>query len=173
MTATDSTTTPIESAWESRRLLIWGTTYPEFSKKYYETVCTGAIDETTGKLLRIYPITLRYQIDRFKHYQWIRAEVQRNTSDFRPESHRIRQDSIQLEEVIHPKNGWAERSKWVLTPSNVFASLGDLRAAEERDHTSLGLIKPRSIENVRYQRRPPAEREEWEHAREDADSGRT
>src|SRR5258707_15707067 len=46
--------------WIPKRLLIWGTTYPEFSKKYYETVCTGAIDGDTGKLLLIYPATLRY-----------------------------------------------------------------------------------------------------------------
>jgi hypothetical protein len=27
--------------WTKKRLLIWGTTYPEFSKTYYETVCTA------------------------------------------------------------------------------------------------------------------------------------
>jgi len=42
--------------WTTTKLLIWGTTYPEFSKTYYETVCTGALDEDTGKLVRIYPI---------------------------------------------------------------------------------------------------------------------
>jgi hypothetical protein len=46
--------------WIKKRLLIWGTTYPEFSKKYYETVCTGALDVATQKLVRIYPIRLRH-----------------------------------------------------------------------------------------------------------------
>jgi hypothetical protein len=31
--------------WTTKKLLIWGKTYPEFSKSYYETVCTGAVDE--------------------------------------------------------------------------------------------------------------------------------
>ena len=29
--------------WKRTRLLIWGKTYPEFSKKYYETVITPKV----------------------------------------------------------------------------------------------------------------------------------
>src|SRR5688572_19229790 len=130
--------------WLRKKLLIWGTTYPEFSSKYYETVCTGAVDAETGKFVRIYPITLRHRGDeRFRHYQWIEAEVERRLdADFRPESFRINQDTIQLGERLDTQDGWAERSRWVLRQSNVFQSVEALRAAEERDHTSLGLVKP-------------------------------
>jgi hypothetical protein len=39
--------------WAKKKFLIWGKTYPEFSKTYYETVCTGAVDADTGRLVRI------------------------------------------------------------------------------------------------------------------------
>lgn len=158
--------------WERRRLLIWGTTYPEFSKSYYETVCTGALDATTGRLVRIYPITLRYLEDRFRHYQWIDAEVERNESDFRPESYRIRQDTINIGAKIGTKDSWAERSRWVLESSNVFSSLEALRVAERADHTSLGLIKPKEIKRVYFRKKTDADRLEWEAARTNAKSQR-
>jgi hypothetical protein len=158
--------------WEKKRLLIWGTTYPEFSKAYFETVCTGAIDEATGKLVRIYPITLRYLDDRFRHYQWIKAEVERNTSDFRPESYRIQQATIEVREKVDTTDGWAERSRWVLRPTNVFSSLEELRAAEARDHTSLGLVKPAEIKRVYFKKKTDEDRKEWEAARKAAQSQR-
>src|SRR5580704_7499912 len=96
--------------WTRKKLLIWGTTYPEFSKAYYETVCTGALDAATGKLIRIYPITLRYQNEPFRLYDWIEADVIQNARDFRLESHKINQASIQVVGHIDTKNEWAERS---------------------------------------------------------------
>jgi hypothetical protein len=35
------------STWETRRILIWGKTRPELSKKHRETVCTGGVFEDT------------------------------------------------------------------------------------------------------------------------------
>src|SRR5258708_19110931 len=72
--------------FQKKRLLIWGTTYPEFSKTYHETVCTGGIDADSGALVRIYPIRLRYLDERFHKYQWIEAEIEKSTKDPRPES---------------------------------------------------------------------------------------
>jgi hypothetical protein len=155
--------------WTKKKLLIWGKTYPEFSKTYYETVCTGAIDAETGRLLRIYPITLRYMKEPFKAYDWIEAEIERNTGDFRPESYRIRQDTIKVVgHLDHTKVGWAERAKWVLGPANVFTSVEGLQAAEARDHTSLGLVKPKTIVKVYMKYKPKEERQEWEEQRENA-----
>lgn len=153
--------------WQRRRLLIWGTTYPEFSKSYYETVCTGAIDGETGKLIRIYPVRLRYMAEPFSHFTWIEAEIERNERDFRPESYRIRQDSIVGGETIPAdKKGWSVRREIVLRPSNVFASVEALRETQERDHTSLGLVRPREIRRIYVQRKPESERAEWEAQRE-------
>jgi hypothetical protein len=159
--------------WERKRLLIWGTTYPEFSKTYYETVCTGAIDGDTGRLLRIYPITLRHFEEPFGAFDWIDAEIERNTSDVRPESYRINQDSIKIVGHIGTKksrstNEWAERSKWMLTAGNVFRSVNALVEARQANHTSLGLVKPKQVIRFRMKYRSPNERDEWEQHREQA-----
>ena len=45
--------------FETIRVLIWGKTYPELSKKYVETVCTGGVRED-GSPIRLYPVPLRY-----------------------------------------------------------------------------------------------------------------
>ena len=154
--------------WERQRLLIWGTTYPEFSRKYYETVCTGAVDEA-GRLIRLYPITLRYLKNRFHHYHWILAEVRRNTADRRPESFRIRQDTMEVQEEIGSDgDGWERRAQLLLSEGNVFRSLEELRERQQRDHTSLGLVKPEQIHRVYVRKRPPAERVEWEAKKAEA-----
>lgn len=151
--------------WTQKRLLIWGKTYPEFSAKYYETVCTGAVDAESGKLVRIYPITLRYMKEPFKAYDWVEARVAKNASDPRPESFKIEQDSIKVVGHLDPKDNWAERSRWVLQEGNIFPSLEALRAAQERDGTSLGMVRPREIRRVYCKKRPDTDRKEWEDHR--------
>jgi uncharacterized protein YjhX (UPF0386 family) len=161
--------------WEIKQLLIWGTTYPEFSKTYYETICTGAIDMATGKLVRIYPITLRYMHEPFKRYDIIEAEAERNISDFRPESFKIKQDSIRVIgniEIQKDKDGWRKRSEAVLRDGNVFPSVAALQAAELDDHTSLGLVRPGKVLRIYAERRSNEEREEWDKQREAALSQR-
>jgi hypothetical protein len=54
----------------------------------------------TGKLVRIYPVTRRCMKEPFKSYQWIEGEVDQNTSDFRPESFKVRQDTITVGETV-------------------------------------------------------------------------
>jgi hypothetical protein len=152
--------------WIKKRLLVWGTTYPEFSKTYYETVCTGALDGDTGKLVRIYPVRLRYMNEPFKSYQWIDGDVERNTSDFRPEPFKIRQDTIQGGECLGTDDGWAERRRLLLRDGNVFRSVEALQAAEARDHTSLGLVKPKEIRRIYAKKKTDAERKEWDEQRE-------
>ncbi len=153
--------------WTTKKFLIWGKTYPEFSKTYYETVCTGAVDAETGRLVRIYPVTLRYMKEPFKAYDWIEVEAERNTSDFRPESFRIRQETLKVVGHVDTKKkgDWPERRRWILGPKNVFASVEALQAAEAADHTSLGLIRPREIRRVYMRKKPDAERDEWDRQR--------
>lgn len=158
--------------WRTTKLLVWGTTYPEFSKTYYETVCTGAVDESTGRLVRIYPITLRYQQEPFRHYNWINAKIQRNPKDRRPESFRIQQEDIKILDRLDPKDGWAKRSEWILRPGNVFKSVEALWAAQAADRTSLGLVKPKRVKRVYVKRLPDSERDEWEKQRANALSQR-
>lgn len=154
--------------WTPKRLLIWGKTYPEFSRQHYETVCTGAIDGENGQLLRIYPISLRYLQQQFSKYQWIEVPAERNTKDPRPESYRIQQESIVLGEQLGTNEGWAQRSRWVLASSNTYPSVESLRSAQAERGISLGLIRPREIIRFYARRKPDSERKEWEQKREEA-----
>jgi len=156
--------------WKRTKLLIWGKTYPEFSKRYYETVCTGAIHGDTGRLIRIYPITLRHLEEQFRSYQWVDAEIERNTSDFRPESYKIKQDGMVLGEFLDPqkRDGWKRRGEWVLRRENMFRSVEALQAAEKIDHTSLGVIKPKMIHEFIARQRTLEDKAEWEEKRDAA-----
>lgn len=152
----------------TKRLFIWGTTFPEWSEKYFETVCTGAIDGGTGRLLRIYPIrfpTLMEDGNRFHKYQWIEAPIEKNQRDFRPESFRVDQERIVIGERIGTEDGWRERERLILNPQNLFPSVETLWDAQRRDHTSLGLVKPAKVVDVYQARRPQADRSAFDEHR--------
>lgn len=160
----------MDGKWEKRRILIWGKTRPELSTKYRETVCTGGVFEDTRKLVRLYPIPLRYVDDEkvFKKYQWIEVLVTKSTSDVRPESYKVRFDEIQVFDAIPAHKGnWNDRAQWVIHDGNVMQSVEELQARQRIDHTSLGLIKPAEILNVTAQ---PFSQEEkdafWTHYQE-------
>lgn len=137
--------------WHRHRILIWGKTRPEVSKTHREIVCTGGVFERTGRLVRLYPIPLRYMDDEkvFKKYQWIEAYVTKATSDPRPESHKIRADGIKVLEGLSTQNGtWEARREWILRPENTFPSVEALQDRQHEDHTSLGLVKPAEVTKV-------------------------
>lgn len=157
--------------WQRRRILIWGKTRPDLSTKYREIVCTGGVFADTKRLVRIYPVPLRYLDDAkvFKKYQWIEADVARNPSDIRPESYRIAPDGIELGDVIPTKRGsWDDRAEWVLQPENVFASVEALQTRQQEDRTSLGLVRPAEVLEVRPLRVPRAEKESFAARYEEA-----
>jgi hypothetical protein len=155
----------MSAAWERRRILIWGKTRPEVSRNYRETVCTGGVFADSGRLVRLYPIPLRYLDDEkyFKKYQWITADVQRaDDRDRRPESYRIRAEAIELGDAIDTgKHGdWRERAGWVLQPSNTVASVEALQERQARDHTSLGIVRLKKIIQIHAETLNPSERQE-------------
>jgi hypothetical protein len=150
--------------WERRRILIWGKTRPELSMSYKETVCTGGVFEDTKRLVRLYPIPLRYLDDEryFKKYQWIEAYVTKSTRDSRRESYKIRADEIEVFETIPPKNGdWDARAEWVFQPENVYESVEAIQDAQKRDNTSLGIIKPGSINDFQAELASEKDRAEF------------
>ncbi len=161
------------AAWERREILIWGKTRPELSKAYREIVCTGGVFKDTKRLVRLYPIPLRFMDDAklFAKYQWITADVMRNTSDNRPESYRIRFDSIKVAGKVKTRKGgdWSERARWILDPQNVHVSVEALQERQKADHTSLGVVKPRAIKRVTSEFVGASERaalvERWEDCR--------
>jgi hypothetical protein len=148
--------------WQTRRILILGTTYPSHSTKYVETVCTGGVFEDTKEMCRLYPIPRRYLEpgQRFHKFQFISARVTPDTKDPRPESYRIDVDSIQPQEQIDSKKHGVRRDFLEQSP-NFCKSVEELLDRQKADGTSLGIVVPESITNCTVARRPESERSEW------------
>lgn len=144
--------------WERRKILIWGKTRPEVSQKYREIVCTGGVFEDTRRMVRIYPIPLRFMRDRFKKYQWIEAEIARNPQDSRPESYRIRSNSIILGDTI---KDWGQRADWIMRPDNMFQSVESLLGAERSHGASLGIVRPAHVMGISHHEYPTDDKEDF------------
>ena len=133
------------------RILVTVKTYPHPSVSYQELVCTAGIRED-GSFIRLYPVDFRYRPphQRYEKYQWIEVDVIRNRSDPRPESYRPDLDSVRiLGDRISTENNWEERKRLVL--ARPLQTMCGLRTAFMRDKTSLGVIKPQSITEVRVE----------------------
>ncbi|MFH1862891.1 MAG: hypothetical protein ABH878_08780 [bacterium] len=140
--------------WQRRRILIWGKTRPELSKTYREVVCTGGVFNDTKRLVRLYPIPLRYIDDEhvFKKYQWIEANVVKAQNDPRPESYKINPEGIYVDNKVETSRGnWDARAVWILNDQNVFKSVEALQERQLIDQTSLGLVKPFRILDIQAQ----------------------
>jgi hypothetical protein len=130
---------------ERKNILIATKTYPSISTKYRETVCTAGVilddEEKPLKWVRIYPIRFR-QLDfdrRYPRWSIISAKIERYDKDYRLESFRIDDESIEVVKKIDTSNNWSERKKLVLPLQ--FRSIRDI----ENQDKSLGIIKPRII----------------------------
>jgi hypothetical protein len=152
-------------AYERTRVLIWGKTYPELSSKYAETVCTGGL-LADGMPIRLYPVPLRYlnSPQHYSLYDWIDVPLAKSRSDPRPESHKVVSDSIERISHLGTDRGtWRSRQELVFrNPSWHFASVGLLKKAQEESRRSMGLVTPRSIEDVTLVQKAEKDREEYE-----------
>lgn len=131
------------------RVLIWGKTYPELSNKHRETVCTaGCLAD--GRPVRLYPVPLRYlpQMGQYSLYDWVEVDIERNTSDGRPESYKVRGVPRVVEKLNTDGNWEARRQILFNHPSWRYDCVSDLEAAQRHDKTSLGLVKVGRIERV-------------------------
>jgi hypothetical protein len=134
---------------EKLKVLVTVKTYPLPSASYDELVCTAGVRED-GSFVRLYPINFRdlpYR-QQYRKYQWVEVMAQRHTRDPRKESYRPDSATLRnLGEPILPKNGdWSERAKYVL--ARKAQSMEDLYEQQERDHTSLGIFKPRQVRDL-------------------------
>ena len=125
-------------------------TYPIPSAKYGELVCTAGVTES-GDFVRLYPIRYRdlSLAQQYKKYQWIEVEVERHRSDSRKESYRPNGDSLEVigEPIAVVRGDWSERGQYVLARKS--RSIEDLREKQKQDGTSLGVIRPRTIKEVK------------------------
>lgn len=149
----------------SLRVLIWAKTYPELSSRHTETVCTGAVD-MEGRPIRLYPVPLRYLegAQQYRIGDVIEVQASPNPKDNRPESYRIVPETLSIvQRVPTDQQEWAGRREWVFrSPSWHFESLGQLVAAQRRNGTSLGLVRPGTVERVYLRTKPAAARREFE-----------
>jgi len=135
---------------QRRKILITTKTYPSISQKYRETVCTAGIllddNEKPEQWIRIYPIRFReLEIEqRYPRWSIISAEIERNDKDYRVESYRINDSSIEIIRKIDTKNNWQERKSLVLP-----LEFNSIRKIKEQGK-SLGILKPQSIKKYFY-----------------------
>ncbi|MBI4447324.1 MAG: hypothetical protein HY645_15635 [Acidobacteria bacterium] len=134
---------------ETKKALIVVRTYPAPAKKGVEVSCTAAITDD-GKWLRLFPVPYRFlpQDQRFRKYQWIEVSVVKPNTDQRPESYKIKPDSIRiLSDPLPTDREWQARKDRVfplLSPS-----LCHLQRERDRNgHPTLGIFKPKVIERL-------------------------
>jgi len=128
-------------------VLITVKTYPTISVKYDELVCTAGFRED-GSWIRIYPVPFRKKTydERYKKYDWISIDLERNQSDFRPESYRpVPGSKIEVIRHIDTENNWEKRKHICL--KNVYDDLDALieEAKNPKICTSLATFKPKEI----------------------------
>lgn len=132
--------------FEKRQVLIVAKTYPNLSKKYDRTVCTAGVDLTKNDWIRIFPIRffdLNYA-KRFSKYDVIEIDVEPTNDKYtRRESHKARDDTIRILSNIGTEDNWNERKK-ILLPM-LRKSVEELDNLYKKDHTSMGIIKPRHV----------------------------
>jgi hypothetical protein len=146
--------------WQGRRILILGMTYPQHSRKYNETVCTGGIFEDTLEMCRLHPVPRRYMEPghHFSAFQFITAKVTKHDSDPRPESFRIDPHSITPQEVVSSHD---KRRYFLEESPNFCKSVEHLKERQRTERTSLGIIIPEGITDLTVEMRSEDERREW------------
>jgi hypothetical protein len=97
----------------------------------------------------------------FKKWQFVSATYAKARADARPESIHIHQDSIRAGEWLSPGKGWARRRAY--TDPLVVPSVEALRTMNDQGGTSLGIIRPREIEDLTIERAGEAWDEASEH----------
>jgi hypothetical protein len=113
---------------ERKRVYITVKTYPTLSEKYDELVCTAGICED-GSWIRLYPLPFR-KLDneqKYRKYQWIEADVERNTSDFRPESYKVLNiNNIKVFSSKTTRIDWEERKRTLFKSEKVYTNLAEI-----------------------------------------------
>jgi hypothetical protein len=130
------------------KVLIAVKTYPTLSSKYDELVCTAGFLED-GSWIRVYPIPFRkLEYDKqYSKYDWIEVDLEKNTSDFRLESHKPKsiETAFNIVEHLGTEDSWRLRKEFVL--KNVHTNMTELiaQAKDTTKYTSLAVFKPKEI----------------------------
>jgi hypothetical protein len=147
---------------EQKRVLVTVKTYPLPSQSYQEIVCTAGVLED-GSFIRLYPVDFRYMPywRWYRKYQWITVEVEKHSDDDRKESYRPKVDSIRtIGEPLDTKDNWQKRRQVILAQGA--HSMEELWDLQKTDNTSLGIVKPAVVEDLKVESETPTWKPEWE-----------
>lgn len=129
------------------KVLISVKTYPTLSRKYNELVCTAGFLKD-GTWVRIYPLPFRglEKDQKYKKWQWIELDLEKNLSDQRPESYKVKNlDSLKIIKSLDTKQNWHER-KQVVYQNTIYKDLTVLiEKANNENSLSLATFKPTKI----------------------------
>ncbi|MBQ3736280.1 MAG: hypothetical protein II855_05035 [Candidatus Methanomethylophilaceae archaeon] len=124
-----------------KKVLVLAKAEPAPSSKYGASVCTAGVTDE-GEFIRLYPIPYTIFCDsstRFSKYDWIEVECERSDTDKRPESYKVKPETIRVVGHIGTDYNWAERNSIVLPLLS--DGINELKAKG----VSLGLIKPTRV----------------------------
>lgn len=152
------------TVYERARVLITVLTYPHPSRSHEELVCTAGVTEA-GEWVRLYPIDYRYLPEdrQYTKYQWIEVGLAPggHNNDTRKESRRPNRDSIKLlGPRLTTKNRWADR-RAIIDRLPVHTVI-QLREMYDRDKTSLGVVRPTRILDLKIEPDDEKWKPEWE-----------
>lgn len=125
------------------KVLITVKTYPVLSKTYAELVCTAGVNEE-GNWRRIYPVPFRQlnNSQRYRKYQWIEVNLQKSTTDNRPETYRISGDLVNLNSPLPTTNKWSMRREAFIDNVLTHVDLSKLIESAHANQLSLALFRP-------------------------------
>lgn len=131
------------------KVLVSVMTYPTLSERHIETVCTAGFKEN-GEWIRIYPVPHRllykYNNDKYKKWQWIEVDLEKNPSDDRPESFHIKNiDTLFIGDEV---TGWESRMNWILKNKCIYDNMDTLLEKTRKNEVSLAVLKPTEVLDV-------------------------
>lgn len=127
---------------QKERILITVKTYPTLSSGYVETVCTAGVRKD-GRWFRLYPVPFRRleENEQYKKFDWIECAVTKHTSDSRPESYRIAdQTELAAKDHMSTANNWAERRRLLLETCHVYEDMSVLIDKAKSNELSLAAL---------------------------------
>lgn len=126
--------------YQKKRVCVLVKAYPQRSQRYEETVCVAAVTED-HRLLRLYPVRFRHldESKRFFRFDWLELELTRPSDDVRPESFRMKEDSLR---IVKRKNQMSPEERAQLWKPCVSMSLESLHNEQKENGKSLGIIRP-------------------------------
>ncbi len=132
------------------RILVLGKSFPEPDNREMETICTIGCT-TAGKLIRLYPVPLRYLPNHihYRPHDWITAPIARSTQDTRAETYNVMSKEISLDGRMIPNRGWVNLERYVFADAQWhYRNLEALQSAQKSRRVSVGFIKVDCVKNI-------------------------